>query len=220
MADTSTSILIVDDHALVRRGLRLVLESNQDMRVVGEAGAMPDAIELVNELRPQIITLDLSMPGPTGVASVDRLRAASPDSRIIVVSMHDDPAYIRSARALGASGFVSKSAADTELVDTVRAVMRGGRFVQSRVDQTLAARCGTPGRGAAGAASQLSERELQVLGDVARGYSNQQVADRLCLSVKTIESYRARLMQKLDLEDRADLVRVAIGLGLLDGAGD
>lgn len=220
MSKSDTTILIIDDHALVRRGLRLVLDSHEGLRVVGEAGSLPEAIEIIGDLRPHIITLDLSMPGAAGIASVDRLRRASPGSRIVVVSMHDEPPYVCSARALGASGFVTKSAADAELVNTVRTVARGEGFVAVLAEQTGAARPSTckhlPGNSPA---SQLSDREMQVLAAVAQGYSNQQIADRMCLSVKTVESNRARLMQKLDLQDRADLVQVAIGLGLLSRPG-
>ncbi len=215
---SAITILIVDDHVMVRRGLKMAIEAQSDLCVVGEAGTVHEAIAVAAASSPQIITLDLSMPGPSGVASVKRLRSASPSSRIIVVSMHDDPAYVRSAMALGAAGYVHKSAADTELVAAIRAVARGRVFIDvgdaATLESILAPRARHP---AQAPIDTLSEREREVLKAVARGYTNQQIADEIGLSVKTVESYRARLMKKLGLKARADLVRVAIELGLLRG---
>lgn len=212
------TILIVDDHAMVRKGLRLLLEAVPEFEVVGEAGSMREAIEAVGRLRPQIVTLDLSMPGPSGVASVERLRAAAPETRIIVLTMHDDPAYVRSAIAMGAAGFVHKSAADTELTSAIRAVARGRVFIDvgdaATLESILAPHDAAPARAPT---DRLSEREREVLREVALGYTNQRIADEVGLSVKTIESYRARLMRKLGLKDRSDLVRLAIEMGLVSG---
>lgn len=212
------SVLIVDDHAMVRKGLRLAIEAHQDLAVVGEAGTVHEAIEVATRTQPQVITLDLSMPGPSGVASVSRLRAAVPGARIIVVTMHDDPAYVRSAIAMGAAGYVNKSAADTELIAAIRAVARGRVFIDVGDAGTLETIL-NPTSGATGKApaDALSEREREVLTQVARGYTNQRIADDIGLSVKTVESYRSRLMKKLGLKDRADLVRVAIDMGLVGG---
>jgi two-component system response regulator NreC len=208
--------MIVDDHALLRSGLRMLVDGQHDMKVVGEAGTLHEAIEAVPKLAPDIITLDLSMPGASGVASVERLRAVSPSSRIVIVTMHDDPAYVRTAVAMGASGYVVKSAADTELIAAIRAVSRGRVFIdcgkQSTLDSVL-----SPKAKPTIPADTLSEREREVLQAVANGYTNQQIGDRLALSVKTVESYRARLMKKLGLKERADLVRMAIEMGLLSG---
>ncbi len=209
------SILIVDDHAMIRRGLRLVLEAYPDLAVVGEAGTMQEAIDVAARVKPQVITLDLSMPGPAGVVSIDRLRAAAPSAKILVVTMHDDPAYVRSAIAMGAVGYINKSAADTELIHAIRAVVRGHGFIDVGDAGTLGSVLGpkpTPGKSPV---ETLSDREREVLREVARGYTNQQIADELRLSVKTVESYRARLMRKLGLKERADLVRVALDLGLI-----
>lgn len=212
------TILIVDDHAMVRKGLRLLLEAVPEFEVVGEAGSMREAIEAVGRLRPQIVTLDLSMPGRSGVASVERLRAAAPETRIIVLTMHDDPAYVRSAIAMGAAGFVHKSAADTELTSAIRAVARGRVFIDvgdaATLESILAPHDAAPARAPT---DRLSAREREVLRQVALGYTNQRIADEVGLSVKTIESYRARLMRKLGLKDRSDLVRLAIEMGLVSG---
>ncbi len=213
---SKTTILIVDDHAMVRKGLRMALESQADLTVVGEAGTVHEAIEVATRLRPQIITLDLTMPGPSGVASVERLRAAVPTARIIVVTMHDDPAYVRSAIAMGAAGYVNKSAADTELISAIRAVSRGRVFIDVGDAATLESILSPRAKADAKApVDTLSEREREVLRQVARGYTNQQIADDIGLSVKTVESYRARLMKKLGLKERADLVRLAIEKGLI-----
>jgi len=212
------TVMIVDDHAMVRKGLRMMLEAQSDMQVVGEAGSVQEALEVAARVRPQIITLDLSMPGPSGVASVERLRKAVPDARIIVVTMHDDPAYVRTAIAMGAAGYVNKSAADTELIAAIRAVSRGRVFIDVGDAATLESIL-APGTAPGGKSpvESLSAREREVLQQVARGFTNQQIADEVGLSVKTIESYRARLMKKLGLKERSDLVRLAIELGLVTG---
>lgn len=211
-------VLIVDDHAMVRKGLRMLLDAEPDIHVVGEAGTVAEAIELGAQLTPSIVTLDLSMPGPSGVAAIERLRAAVPGARIIVVTMHDDPAYVRTAIAMGAAGYVNKSAADSELISAIRAVARGRIFIDvgdaATSKSILSPPEARPGRTPV---ESLSDREREVLQQVARGFTNQQIADEIGLSVKTIESYRARLMRKLGLKERSDLVRLAIELGLVAG---
>jgi two-component system response regulator NreC len=215
---SKTTVLIVDDHAMVRKGLRMTMEAQPDIQVVGDAGSLQEAIQSAPKLQPQIVTLDLSMPGPSGVASVERLRAVVPSARIIVVTMHDDPAYVRSAIAMGASGFVNKSAADSELISAIRAVARGRVFIDVGDAATLESILSpSPASAGKSAVESLSEREREVLQQVARGYTNQQVADDLGLSVKSVESYRARLMRKLGLKERSDLVRIAIDMGLVTG---
>lgn len=211
-----TRVLIVDDHAVLRSGLRLLIDAQNDLHVVGEAGTLAQALVVAPTAKPDVITLDLSMPGSSGVASVQRLRAAVPGARIIVLTMFDDPAYVRTAMAMGASGYVVKSAADTELISAIRAVARGRAFIDFG-DSASLGRLLNPAApaGAAAPLDSLSERERQVLGEVAKGHTNQHIADGLGLSVKTVESYRSRLMKKLNLKTRADLVRLAIELGEL-----
>lgn len=213
-----TTILIVDDHAMVRKGLRMTLEAQPDLSVVGEAGTLQEGIEVAARVKPQIVTLDLSMPGSSGVASVERLRTAAPSARIIVVTMHDDPAYVRSAIAMGAAGYVHKGAADTELISAIRAVARGRVFIDVGDAATLETIL-SPDASPAGKSpvDTLSTREREVLQQVARGYTNRQIADDIGLSVKTVESYRSRLMKKLGLRERSDLVRLAIDMGLISG---
>lgn len=209
-----TRILIIDDHAVLRGGLKMLIDAETDLRVVGEAGSLAEGLTLLATLHPDVITLDLSMPGPSGVAAVERLRNAAPAARIVVLTMHDDPSYVRAALALGAHAFVNKSAADSELITALRAVAAGGTFVDMKT-QTAVAQMPRSKPAESAPVDELSQREREVLAAVAQGQTNQQVADHLGVSVKTIESYRARMMKKLGLKQRADLVRVAIELGLL-----
>ncbi len=210
-------VLLVDDHAMLRAGLRMLIGSNPGMKVVGEAGDLRQAIEEAKRCTPDVVVLDLSMPGGAGVAGIERLRAAAPEAKILVLTMHDDPAYVRSALAMGASGYVVKSAADSELISAIRAVAAGRLFVDMKGSGSLEAvlDIARPRVPEQAPIAELSEREREVLIDVARGYTSQQIADRIGLSVKTIESYRARMMQKLGLKTRADMVRLAVECGLL-----
>lgn len=214
-------ILIVDDHALLRSGLRMLIDAQHDLRVVGEAGTLADAIQLAPTVEPDVITLDLSMPGSVGGAGIERLLSLAPKARIVVLTMYDDPAYVRSAVAMGASGYVVKSAADTELITAIRAVAAGRMYIDAALGATRAGSLpGLPGAARpASPISTLSERERQVLTEVAKGYTNQQIAESIGLSVKTVESYRSRLMKKLNLKSRADLVRLALEMGTFDQRG-
>lgn len=211
-------VLIVDDHAMVRTGLRLLIQTQPDLKVVGEASTLHGALELLkppNNCEPDVITLDLSLPGVSGCAGVQTLRQAAPRAAVLVVTMHDDAAYIRAALAFGARGYVVKSAADNELLGAIRAVGSGRVFVDSSAADATQAIIGEGAGAPSGGLGSLSERERQVLGEVAMGYTNQQIADRAGLSVKTVESYRSRLMHKLNLRTRADLTRVALDAGVI-----
>ncbi len=209
-------ILIADDHAVLRSGLRLLMESQDDMEVVGEAGDFAETLSQVTAIRPDIVTLDLSMPGGLGLKAIEKLRQKVPESRVIVLTMHDDPAYLRTALAMGVSGYVVKSAADTELLSAIRAVSQGRVFVDAR---SSTATINTPLQSSTtpleSLLNKLSAREKEVLGLIAQGHTNQAVAGQLDVSVKTIESYRSRLMDKLGLHNRADLTRFALEQGLL-----
>ena len=210
------SLLIADDHAVIRAGLRLLLASQKDMRVAGECGTHGGVLEFLHHsAQPvDVVTLDLTMPGGSPAALIENIVRHHPHTRVVVLTMHDEPSYARMAFAAGASGFVVKSAADTELIDAIRTVARGethgGNLVPTRAGKKLTA--ATPGHPAIDA---LSQREREVLVLIARGHSNQQIADKLYLSVKTVESYRSRLMTKLGLKDRSELTRLALETGLL-----
>jgi DNA-binding NarL/FixJ family response regulator len=211
-------IFIVDDHAVLRAGLRLLMQTCDDMEVVGEAGDVAEALAQLRTVQPDIVTLDLSMPGGHGLKGIEKVREAAPGSRVIVLTMHDDPAYLRTALAMGTSGYVVKSVADTELISAIRAVHQGRVFVDARSSTAVSgttAQTGTAIQTESPVIKQLSTREWEVLGFIAQGHTNQAVADRLDLSVKTVESYRGRLMEKLGLKTRADLTRFAIEQGLL-----
>ena len=212
-------IFIADDHAVLRAGLRLLMQTQDDMEVVGEAGDFAEALAQLQTVQPDIVTLDLSMPGGLGLKGIEKIRETAPGSRVIVLTMHDDPAYLRTALAMGASGYVVKSVADTELISAIRAVYQGRVFVDARSSTAISgttAQTGAAIQTESPVIKKLSTREWEVLGLIAQGHTNQAVADRLDLSVKTVESYRGRLMEKLGLKNRADLTRFAIEHGLLN----
>ena len=195
----------------------MLIRAQADMDVVAEAADGDEAVRKAAEARPDVVLIDLSMPGTGGIRAIERLRQECPASRVLVLTMHDVPAYLRAALAAGASGYVVKSAADSELLSAIRGVHRG-RIV---LDPELAASAlqNTLGRRPAGglAADPLSPREREVLELIAQGYTNQQIADRFGLSVKTIETHRSRLVEKLGLRSRAELVRYALDSGLFAG---
>jgi two-component system, NarL family, response regulator NreC len=212
-------VLIVDDHQLVRSGLRRLLESEDGLRVEDEGGTAYDAVRLARLHKPDVILLDVVMPGGSGLDAIPEIRSAAPEAKILALSMQDDPSYVRQAFAAGASGYVLKEAADDELLAAVREVAAGGRYVDPQLGARLAA-----ADAAAAVASDddpLTDREREVLRLLALGHTNQEIAEMLYLSVRTAETHRARIMQKLDLTTRAELVRHAIDRGLLssDDAG-
>jgi two-component system response regulator NreC len=210
-------VLVADDHAVMRAGLRMLLDAQLDMAVVAEAGNGRDAVAQVKASRPDVVLLDLSMPGLGGIAAVELLRKEAPQAQVLILTMHEDPEYLRQALEAGASGYLVKSAADTELLAAIRAIRRGEKYVYSSLtgallDMALEKRQKqVEQRGVA----DLSKREIEVLRLLALGHTNKQIADRLFLSVKTIETYRARIIEKLQLPTRAELVEYAIKHGLL-----
>jgi DNA-binding NarL/FixJ family response regulator len=210
-------ILLVDDHAVLRAGLRALIATQGDMEIVGEAGEGEEAVRQAAALRPDLAIVDLTMPGLGGLKAIERVRQASPTTRVLVLTMHDVPAYLRAALDAGAAGYVVKRAADSELLAGIRDVHRGRTVLDPRL-AAQAVQGGSRRRpGAAAATAALSPREREVLELVAQGYTNQQIADRIGLSVKTVETYRARLIEKLGLQSRAELVRYALDSGLLGG---
>jgi DNA-binding NarL/FixJ family response regulator len=209
-------IVLADDHTLVRDGLRRVIEAEADFKVVGEAANAAATIAEVAAQRPDILLLDVSMPGGGGIAALDEIRKASPATRILVLTMHEDPAYLRVALVSGASGFLLKHAAGRELVAAIRAVLQGRTYVDPTLAGVALHEALRPGQPSQETASdRLSPRETQVLRDLALGFTNKEVAERLAVSVKSVETYRARLFEKLGLERRADLVRYAISHNLM-----
>jgi two-component system, NarL family, response regulator NreC len=207
------SVVLVDDHAVVRSGIRLLLDGQDEIEVIGEAGNAKDALFRARALKPDVILLDVVMPGESGIEVLPRLLEASPETKVLVLSMQDDPSYVREAFAAGAHGYVLKEAVDDEVVSAVREIARGGRYVHP----TLGARMVTADaeERAAAEADPLSEREGEVLRLLALGHTNQEIAELLYISVRTAESHRAHIMQKLRLATRAELVRYALSHGLL-----
>jgi two-component system response regulator NreC len=207
-------VLIVDDHQLVRSGLRLLLEAEEDVTVEDEAGNAADAIRLARLHKPDVVLLDVVMPGGSGLDAAPEIKEAAPEARILVLSMQDDPSYVRHAFAAGASGYLLKEAADNELVAAVREVAGGGSYVHPTLGARLAA--AEAEAQARAAADPLSEREREVLRLLALGHTNQEIAKMLFISVRTAETHRAHIMQKLRLSTRAELVRYALDHGLLE----
>ena len=206
-------ILVVDDHAVVRSGLKLLLSAEPDLEVVGEAGNARDAVFEVRAQKPDVVLLDVVMPGESGIEAVPKLLHESPETKVLVLSMQDDPNYVREAFAAGASGYVLKEAADAEVVDAIRQVADGGSYVHPVLGARMVA--ADAQAKAAAAADPLSDREREVLTLLALGHTNQEIAKQLYISVRTAETHRAHIMRKLGLETRAALVRYAIAHGLL-----
>jgi two-component system response regulator NreC len=210
----STTIVLADDHAVVRRGLRLVLDAEDDFEVVAEAGTVDDAVRLVKAHRPAVAVVDLNMPG-TMSSSLDALpvfAVEAPDTRIVILTMQEDPQFARKALAAGANGYVLKEAADTELVEAIRLASAGEVYLNPRLGARIAA---APPE-ASGPPDDLTEREAQILKLIALGHTNAEIGGQLYLSVRTVESHRAHIQQKLRRTTRADLVRYALDHGLLD----
>lgn len=210
-------ILLVDDHAVLRAGLRLLLDAQSDLHVVGEAEDSRTAVMQVAALQPDLILLDLSLTNGSGLAAIPSLRAAAPHARILVLTMHDDEGYVRQALAAGAHGYVLKRAADAELIAAIRAVLRGEMYIHPALTRRLLEDL-LPQTPPVSPWESLSEREREVLALVARGYTAAEIAAQLNLSPKTVETYRTRGMEKLGLRSRAALVQFALDHNLLTPA--
>jgi two-component system response regulator NreC len=209
-----TRVLIVDDHAVVRSGLRLLLSQEADIDPVAEASSAREAIFESRSSEPDVILLDVVMPGGSGIDAVPTLLHERPAVKVLVLSMQDDPRYVREAFAAGASGYVLKEAADTEVVAAIREVAKGGRYVHPELGARMIEAEAVTARKSV--EDPLSDREREVLRLLAFGHTNQEIAKQLFISVRTAETHRAHIMQKLHLSTRAELVRYAIGAGLLE----
>ena len=210
----SLRVLIVDDHAVVRSGLRMLLDAEKDIEVVAEAGDARTAVFEVRAHKPDVILMDVVMPGASGIEATQSVLKEAPDASVLVLSMQDDPRYVREAFAAGASGYVLKEAADEELVAAIREVAGGGRYVHPELGARLI-QADAEERARADA-DPLSDREREVLRLLALGHTNQEIAKMLYLSVRTVETHRSHIMQKLRLSTRAELVQHAIDSGLLE----
>ena len=206
--------MIVDDHAVVRAGLRMLVDAEEDMETVAEAGTVREAVFEARSSTPDLVLMDVTMPGESGLEGVPKLLHEHPDLRILILSMQDDPRYVREAFAVGASGYVLKEAADVQVVAAIREVAAGGRYVHPELGARLVAAEADALRRAE--EDPLSEREREVLALLAHGFTNQEIAKQLFISVRTAETHRAHVMQKLRLSTRAELVSYALANGLLE----
>jgi two-component system response regulator NreC len=207
-------VVIVDDHAILRSGLRRVLEAEADIEVVGEAESAERAVFEALGTKPDVLLMDVVMPGKSGIEGMPAVLQAVPEAKVLILSMQDDPRYVREAFAVGASGYVLKEAADTEVVGAVRAVAAGERYVHPALGARLIAAEAEERKRAE--EDPLSEREREVLRLLALGHTNQEIAEQLYISVRTAETHRAHIMRKLGLSSRAELVRHALENGLID----
>jgi len=210
--DAPITIVLADDHAVVRSGLRMVLDRESGMEVVSEAGDAESAVRTVLGHKPRVLVLDLNMPGElTSLDAIPRIAEVSPVTRVVVLTMQEDPEFARQALRAGASGYVLKEAADDELVEAVRRVAGGDTYLNPSLGARLAAAPLEP----SGPPDDLTEREVEVLRLIALGHTNAEIAGQLFLSVRTVESHRAHIQQKLGRATRAELVRYALDHGFV-----
>ena len=206
------TVEIADDHAVVRKGLRMLVDSEPDLRVVAEAGTVPDALRMARAHRPAVLVLDLNMPGGSSLQEIPTIREQAPATAIVVLTMQNDPSFARQALQSGARGFVLKESADDELLEAIRLAAAGDTYLNPRLGARLAAQPSEP----AGPPDDLSERELEVLRLIALGHTNAEIAGQLYLSVRTVESHRSHIQQKTRRSSRAELVRYALEHGLVE----
>jgi two-component system response regulator NreC len=205
-ASAETSVILADDHAVVRKGLRLLIDAEPGLQVVAEAGTVPDAMMKTRAHRPGVLVLDLNMPGGSSLEAIPQLREEAPTTAIVVLTMQNDPAFARKALQAGAAGFVLKEAADDELLEAIRQAASGGTYLNPSLGARMAAAPPEP----TGPPDDLSQRELAVLRLIALGHTNGEIASELHLSVRTVESHRAHIQQKTGQSSRAELVRYAL----------
>lgn len=211
-------VLIADDHAIVREGVRMILGKEQDIDVVGEAGHGEQALEMAAKLSPRVVVMDISMPGMGGIEATQRLRSQYPDIHVLALTMHEDESYVFQLLRAGASGYVLKRAAAQDLVQAVRAAAKGEAFLYPSVarkvveDYLRRVESGEEKNRYDG----LTTREKEILTHIAQGLSNQQIAEKLYISIKTVQTHRAHILEKLGLHDRTELVRYAIRKGLIE----
>jgi two-component system response regulator NreC len=210
-------ILLADDHATVRHGLRLLIDSQTDMKVVGEAGDGDSAVQRALALKPDVVVMDISMPGTTGLVATRRLKQQVPNVAIVTLTRHGDDAYLQELLRAGVSGYVLKQSDPSELLHAIRSAAAGGQYLDSSLTARVTARfLASESKTVGKSGAAVSERESEVLRLIASGYSNKEIAARLALSVKTVEAHKANAMRKLDLTGRIDIVKYAVLQGWLD----
>jgi two-component system, NarL family, response regulator NreC len=211
-------VFVADNHGILRGGLRALINLQPDMEVVGEAANGPDTEAGVKATEPDVVLMDISMPNGGGLAAITNVKQVRPKTRIIVLTVHDELGYVRAAGQAGAVGYVVKSAVDTELLAAIRAVAQGRTFMDASLGLTFgqnATRSNSTDEQGGAATAQLTARELEVMRRVAEGFTNSQIAEELRLGVKSVETYRSRVMEKLGLTSRSALVRFALDCGVL-----
>jgi two-component system response regulator NreC len=204
MTDDDITVVIADDHTVVRKGLRLLIDAEPGLRVLAEAGDLPDAVRLTKAHRPRVLVLDLNMPGGSSLEAIPEISAGT--TAVVVLTMQDDPSFARRALQSGANGFVLKEAADDELLLAIRLAADGETYLNPRLGAKLAAQPTVPD----GPPDDLTEREVEVLRLIALGHTNNEIGAQLYLSTRTVETHRAHIQQKLRRSTRADLVRYAL----------
>jgi len=213
-----TKVLLVDDHAIVREGVRMILSKEADIDVVGEAADGAQALDIVSKFRPQVVIMDISMPGMGGIEATHRIRTQYPEIQVLALTMHEDESYVFQLLRAGAAGYVLKRAAAQDLVQAVRAAAKGEAFLYPSVarkvveDYLRRVETGEDRERYDG----LTAREKEILTLIAQGLSNQQIAEKLYISIKTVQTHRAHILEKLGLHDRTELVRYAIRKGLIE----
>lgn len=212
-SEQETTVVLADDHNVIRAGLRSMLEGEPDLRVIGEASDAASAQKLVKDRLPDVLVLDLQMPGADPASDIQTLRESSPGTAIVVLTMRSDPRKARDLLRAGASGYVLKQAADRKLTEAIRIAAGGGSYIDPELGGALAKLEADP-------LDSLNERERELLRLVALGYTNREIGERLFLSVRAIEVNRAKLMEKLGIESRPDLVRFAIEQGVIDAEAE
>jgi DNA-binding NarL/FixJ family response regulator len=216
---TPLRILLADDHVTVRHGLKLLIDTQADMKVIAEAGDGKSAIRMAQDLKPDVVVMDISMPGVNGLMATRSLKQLQPDIAIVTLTRHGDDAYLHELLRAGVSGYVLKQSAPSELLQAIRAAATGGQYLDSTLTaRVTAAFLGREGKRVNKSAAPISEREAEVLRLIASGYSNKEIAGRLSLSVKTVEAHKANGMRKLGLQGRIDIVKYAVLQGWLHNA--
>ena len=205
-------IVVADDHAIVREGIKRILADDPEMELVGEAGDGFEAARLARALRPDVVLLDISMPGRSGIDALAEIRGSSPTIRVLMLSMHPEDQYAIRCLREGADGYLTKESAPESLIEAIRKVHRGGKFISAALAERLVENLHAPADQARH--ERLSDRELQVLMMIGNGKTVSEIADALCVSVKTVSTYRARLLEKMAMENNAQLMRYAIEHGL------
>lgn len=212
----TVNVFLVDDHMVVREGLKTLISAQPDMAVIGEAGDGASALQQIQDCQPDVVIMDVSMPELNGVQTTERLKQLCPDVKVLVLSVHDDTSYLRQMLAVGAAGYILKHTAADALIQAIRIVAAGGLYLEPSLAEHVVGRyVRRPAAVTELLGAELSEREREVVQRVVQGYSNKEIATQLSLSVKTVETYRARALEKLGLTSRSALVRYALERGWL-----